>query len=228
MRNLNRVAYSPRSMRRLRACWAVHGPVGRAVTPRMWTRRVWISIAKNTYRRWRNTVSTCRRSHARIPDAWAARNCRQVGDARRGAGVSPAAARIRRMVRSRAGARGRGAHPGCGGVPIAGSAWPAAGPAHGSPPGPAGARCYWDRSTCSSPCAGATRAAWRVSRSGAAAGAWAAAARARLPPHGRPSPVSGGRPGGAGLRPRAAVPRSPRPWRRRCGRAAPPSRTTGS
>ena len=33
-------------------------------------------------------------------DAGAVRNCRQVGDARRGAGPSPAAARIRRMVPS--------------------------------------------------------------------------------------------------------------------------------
>jgi len=33
-------------------------------------------------------------------DACAARNCRQVGDARRGAGRSPAAARIRRIVPS--------------------------------------------------------------------------------------------------------------------------------
>ena len=33
-----------------------------------------------------------------MPDAWLARNCRQVGDARRGAGPSPAAARIRRIV----------------------------------------------------------------------------------------------------------------------------------
>ena len=41
-----------------------------------------------------------RKSHARIPDAWAARNCRHVGDARRGAGPSPAADRIRRIVPS--------------------------------------------------------------------------------------------------------------------------------
>ena len=66
--------------------------------PRMCTRRVWISITNKTYRRLRNTVSACRKSHARIPDAWEARNCRQVGDARRGAGMSPAAARIRRIV----------------------------------------------------------------------------------------------------------------------------------
>ena len=34
-------------------------------------------------------MSTCRKSHARIPAAWEARNCRQVGDAWRGAGVEP-------------------------------------------------------------------------------------------------------------------------------------------
>jgi hypothetical protein len=34
------------------------------------------------------------KSHARMPDAWAFRNCRHVGDARRGAGPSPAAARM--------------------------------------------------------------------------------------------------------------------------------------
>ncbi len=98
IRKLNLPARSPRSMSRLRACWAARGPVGCAVTPRMCTRRVWISITKNTYRRLRNTVSACRKSHARIPAAWEVRNCRQAGDARRGAGVSPAAARIRRMV----------------------------------------------------------------------------------------------------------------------------------
>ena len=38
IRNLNRPARSPRSMSRLRACWAVQAPVGCAVTPRMCTR----------------------------------------------------------------------------------------------------------------------------------------------------------------------------------------------
>src|SRR5262245_7618790 len=79
---------------------AVHEPVGWAVTPRMCTARVWIPSTNKTYRRWSSTVSTCRKSQARIPDAWAARNCRQGGDARRGAGPSPAAARIRRIVPS--------------------------------------------------------------------------------------------------------------------------------
>ncbi len=40
-------------------------------------------------------MSTCRKSHARIPDAWDVRNWRQVGDVRRGAGPSPALARVR-------------------------------------------------------------------------------------------------------------------------------------
>src|ERR1017187_1986319 len=40
IRNLKRPARSPRSMSRLRACCAVHAPVGLAVTPRMCTRRV--------------------------------------------------------------------------------------------------------------------------------------------------------------------------------------------
>jgi len=56
--------------------------------------------------------------------------------------------------------------------------------------------------------------------------AWPAT-RARRSWPGRPSPVSDGRPGGAVPRPHAAVPRSPRPSRCRCGRAAPASRTTG-
>jgi hypothetical protein len=81
----NPLARSPRSISRLRACWAVHAPVGCAVTPSRCTRRVPISITKNTYRRLRNTVSTCRKSHARIPDA-----CEQ-GTAARSA--TPAAAR---------------------------------------------------------------------------------------------------------------------------------------
>jgi hypothetical protein len=57
-----------------------------------------LMIRAYTYKRLRNTVSTCRKSQARIPAAWEARNCRQVGDARRGAGVSPAATRILRIV----------------------------------------------------------------------------------------------------------------------------------
>jgi hypothetical protein len=54
------------------------------VTPRMCTVWVPISIANKTYRRRRKTVSTCRKSAARIAEACEVRNCRRVGDARRG------------------------------------------------------------------------------------------------------------------------------------------------
>ena len=47
MRNRNRCPASSRSMVRLRACWVSHAPVGCAVTPRMWTRRVACSMTKN-------------------------------------------------------------------------------------------------------------------------------------------------------------------------------------
>jgi hypothetical protein len=52
------------------------GAGGWVVTPRMCTRRVWISITNKTCRRLRNTASTCKKSHARIADDWEARNCR--------------------------------------------------------------------------------------------------------------------------------------------------------
>jgi len=67
------LALSPRSIRRLRACWAVQALVGCAVTPRMCTALVSISITNSTYTRRSSTVSTCRKSQARMPDAWAAR-----------------------------------------------------------------------------------------------------------------------------------------------------------
>ena len=65
---------------------------------------------EHTYRRRSSTVSTCRKSQARMPEAWAVRNCRHAGDARRGAGPRPAAARIRRIVPRRPGIPDRGAH----------------------------------------------------------------------------------------------------------------------
>ena len=53
-RNRNPVARSPRSIRRLRICWVVHGPSGFAVTPRMW---IWRLPASMTNRQ-------CNRAHA--------------------------------------------------------------------------------------------------------------------------------------------------------------------
>src|SRR5580704_5062459 len=56
--------------------------------------RVPCSMKTRMYSLFSSTVSTCRKSTARIPPAWACRNCRQVGPARRGAGSMPAACRI--------------------------------------------------------------------------------------------------------------------------------------
>ena len=174
-------------------------------------------------------VAHCRKSHARIPDAWEARNCRQVGGARRGAGVSPAAARIRRIVpapmryprpRSSPWMRRcphRGFCPasrrtssrissGTGGRPAAFGIGPFL--LDQAPvPGEQGGGCHDP-----------------VQRQ--VPGQQPCQARRSWP--GQPSPVSGGRPDGAPPRPRAAVPRSPRLWRCRCARAAPASRTPGS
>jgi len=96
----------------------------RAVTPRMCTARVWISITNKTYRRWSSTVSTCRKSQARIPDAWAARNCRQGGGARRGAGPSPAQPGSGGSFPPLPGTRRRATRPECAGNPSAGSTAP--------------------------------------------------------------------------------------------------------
>jgi hypothetical protein len=76
----------------------VHPPVGFAVTPPRCIRRVPCSMNTRTYSLLRSTVSTCRKSSARIPAAWACRNCRQVGPERRGAGSMPAACRISQTV----------------------------------------------------------------------------------------------------------------------------------
>jgi hypothetical protein len=48
----------------------------------------------NTYTRRRSTVSACTKSTARMPRAWAVRNCFHVGPVPRGAGPIPASCRI--------------------------------------------------------------------------------------------------------------------------------------
>jgi hypothetical protein len=50
-------------------CWATHAPVGLAVTPARCTRRLCSWMKHNTYSRRRNTVSTVRKSPARMPAA---------------------------------------------------------------------------------------------------------------------------------------------------------------
>ena len=51
-------------------------------------------MKNSTYRRRRNTVSTWKKSTARIVFAWASRNARQVCPDRAGAGSMPASLRI--------------------------------------------------------------------------------------------------------------------------------------
>ena len=159
----------------------------------------------DTYRRWSSTVSTCRKSQARMPDAWAARNWRQVGEARRGAD------RARRRPGSGgsfpppAGTPGRPARPEYGDSPSGGSAAPAAQRGRGPRPGPVAGLARSDRSISSAPGAGARPAGCLGSRSGASAGARAATWPARRARRGQPSPVSGGRPAASRPRPRAAA-----------------------
>ena len=98
IRNLMSSNRSPRLRERLRACCTVHSPVGCAVTPPRCIRRVPCPVNTRTYSLFSSTVSTCRKSTARIPAAWAARNWRQVGLERRGAGPMPAARRISQTV----------------------------------------------------------------------------------------------------------------------------------
>ena len=52
-----------------RAYWVVQAPVGLEVRPNMCTRCVWISMTNKTYKRLRKTVSTYRKSHAKMPEA---------------------------------------------------------------------------------------------------------------------------------------------------------------
>lgn len=52
----------------------------------------------STYNRWSSSVSTQKKSVARMPCAWAVRNCRQLGPSRRGAGSTPARFKIDHTV----------------------------------------------------------------------------------------------------------------------------------
>ena len=97
IKNRNWLARSPRSIRKLRACWVTQDPVGWAVIPARCTRRRPCSITSRMYRRRRKTVSTWAKSTARIAWACVRRNCDQVGPARRGEGSSPASFKIFRV-----------------------------------------------------------------------------------------------------------------------------------
>jgi hypothetical protein len=95
---LETVRVIARFIRRLRACWVTHSPVGFAVIPARCTRRVPCSMKNSTYRRRRNTVSTWKKSVARIVFAWASRNARHDCPDRLGAGSMPASLRICQTV----------------------------------------------------------------------------------------------------------------------------------
>jgi hypothetical protein len=97
-RNRGVVVASGRSIDSSRARWTTHGPFGRHVTPASRTCRVPSSMKNSTYNVVSRTVSTVKKSVARVPAACARRNPRQVTDARRGAGRSPLPRRTVRMV----------------------------------------------------------------------------------------------------------------------------------
>jgi hypothetical protein len=126
-RNLNCSMRSARSMRRERACWATGSPVGLAVMPRMWTRRVETSSTNSTYRRLSKTVSAWNKSQAKIPSAWVARNCCQVRLARRGAGSIPHRLRSSHTVLGARFVQAGPVHRGCAGSSTSGSRLPSAG-----------------------------------------------------------------------------------------------------
>ncbi len=85
----NRMPRSRSLTARFRACWVTHAESGFEVTPRTWTRRDATWITNSTYSVRSQTVSTVKRSSARIPWAWDLRNSLQVGPSRRGAGPIP-------------------------------------------------------------------------------------------------------------------------------------------
>jgi hypothetical protein len=72
------------------ACCATHSPTGCDVTPSTCTWRLATSITNSAYSCCNNTVSTVKKSTARMPLAWARRNCRHETADRVGAGATPA------------------------------------------------------------------------------------------------------------------------------------------
>ncbi len=195
--NRNRPTRSPRSMARLRACWATHSPTGCGVTPSTWTRRVATSITNSTSSRRRNTVSTVQKSTASTLVAWARRNCRQLRADRLGAGSTPARCRMVHTllapIRYSVGTARRGPS----GSPTSGSPAPAAAPTREAPPrhwdGHAGAG--W--SNDAGPASGATAPGWPAARATSARLGGAVAVRVQPAGLGLPSRPAVGPPGGA-------------------------------
>jgi hypothetical protein len=103
------------------------GAGGLAVTPARCTRRLCSWRKNSTYSRCRNTVSTVRKSQARMPAAWRRRNDRHVVDvaARHGAGWRPLARRTLAMVLAETRQPSRSSSPRMRRSPTVGSRWPA-------------------------------------------------------------------------------------------------------
>ena len=81
-------------MRKLRAAWVVHSPVGLVVIPARCTRLDPISMMKRAWYRRNSAVSTHAKSVAMIAAAWDRMNSIQVGPVRSRAGSIPADLRI--------------------------------------------------------------------------------------------------------------------------------------
>ena len=129
IKNFKPSARPSRFISRLRARWVTHAPVGWAVTPARCTRRVPCSMKNSTYRRRRNTVSTWKKSAARIVLACLVRNARQVWPLRRGAGSMPASLRICHTVDGASLYPRPVSSPWCGGIPRPGCPVPSPAPA---------------------------------------------------------------------------------------------------
>jgi hypothetical protein len=227
-RNLKRLARSPGSISTFRACRAVRAPAGWPVTPGMRAVRVWISVTSSTYTRCSKTV---RRAGNHMPGS---RTPERPGTAAMPAmhgalpGPGPAADRIRRIV----------PFPARCPSPVS-SPW-----IRWQPP----ARVLPGQLLSQLPRLLRDGRSSRCVRIGPLPGDQAPVpgqqrarshdpvqpqAPGQQPPEGRdhgtvpPSPTPDGRPGGAGPRPRAAGPGSPRPWRHHPAPGAPASRTPG-
>jgi hypothetical protein len=230
IRNLTSSNRSPRPGARLGACCTVHSPVGLAVTPPMCIRRVPCSMNTRTYSLLSSTVSTCRKSTATIPAAWACRNCRQPGPERRGAGSIPAACRISHRWTARLSRRAWPVRRGSGGVPTADSPCPG-GRQGGRCPGLSAGVLACAACSCrtsSPPACGARPAASPASRRRLRPSDCAAqAAPARRTRPGRPARTAPGPRAAAVPRSHAGVPAAQHPSPGRRGIPGRPDRAPG-
>lgn len=86
------------AMARFLACCVTHAESGCAVAPTTCTRLVETSMKNKTESVFSRSVSTVKKSQARMPEACERRNSVHVGPDRRGAGSKPWRSRIVRTV----------------------------------------------------------------------------------------------------------------------------------